>query len=291
MNKGTILLVDDDTHDTVLLKEHFEKAGQRVLMVVEGASALFLAREELPQSIILDLETPGLDAAALVKEVRSTPRTRHIHITLLTPRGEHEDKLAALSAGADEFLSKPVDVEELGLRVRNALRRAAFDNLMNPTTGLPGPRLIEEQLRGLLRCTEQGDWAIVRLSLRGFGPFGDAYGFLAGEEVLRFAAHLFSQGVNRLGTPQDFLGHSGGDNFIVITTPGQVEALTAQLTARFDDEIKTHYSFREREQGYLAFKDADGNEQHSPLMTLAVHTLTSADGPFYDIRELTQALG
>ena len=291
MNKGTILLVDNDVHDTELLRQHFEKAGQRVLMVVEAASALLLAREELPQSIILDLETPGLDAAALIKEVRSTPRTRHIHVTLLTPRGEHGDKLAALSAGADEFLSKPVDVEELGLRVRNALRRAAFDNLMNPITGLPGPRLIEDQLRGLLRRAEQGDWAILRLSLRGFGPFGDVYGFLAGEEVLRFAAHLFGQVVNRLGAPDDFLGHSGGDNFILVTTPGQVETLTAELMARFNDEVKTHYSFREREQGYLVFKDADGNEQHSPLMTLAVHTLTAADGPFYDIRELTQALG
>jgi len=290
VNKGTILLVDNDIHDTELLKQYFEKNGQRVLMVVEAASALMLARDELPQSIILDLETPGLDAAALIKEVRSTPRTRHIHITLLTPRGEHGDKLAALSAGADEFLSKPVDVEELGLRVRNALRRAAFDNLMNPTTGLPGPRLIEDQLRGLLRRAEQGDWAILRLSLRGFDSFSDVYGFLAGEEVLRFAAHLFAQIVNRLGAPEDFVGHSGSDNFILITMPGQVEALTAELAARFNDEVKTHYSFREREQGYLVFKDADGNEQRTPLMALAVHTLPAAVGPFYDIRVLTQAL-
>lgn len=290
MSKGTILIVDNDTHDTELLRQHFEQAGHRVLMAADGTAALSLARQELPQSIVLDLETPGLDAVALVKEVRATPRTRHIHITLLTPRGEHEDKLAALAAGADEFLSKPVDVEELGLRVRNALRRATFDNLMNPTTGLPGPRLIEDQLRGLLRRAEQSDWAILRLSLRGFGPFGDAYGFLAGEEVLRFAAHLLGRVVDRLGAPGDFIGHSGGDNFILITVAGQVEALTAELTARFNQEVKTHYSFREREQGYLVFQDADGHEQHTSLMTLAVHAITAADGPFYDIRELTQAL-
>ena len=291
MSKGSILIVATETADTQSLREYFEKAGHRALMAADGASALSLARLEFPQSIILDLDMPGLDAAALTKEVRSTPRTRHIHITLLTPRGEREDKLAALTAGADEFLSKPVDVEELGLRVRNALRRAAFDNLMNPTTGLPGPRLIEEQLRSLLRRGEQGGWAILRLSLRGFGPFGDVYGFLAGEEVLRFVAHLFGQTVDRLGTSDDFLGHSGGDSFILVTTTGLMEALAADLKAHFDDEVKTHYSFREREQGYLVFKDADGNDQRAPLMTLAVHTITFADGPFYDIRELTQALG
>lgn len=289
MSKGTILIVDNDTHDTELLRERLEKAGHSVLIAADGAGALSLARRELPQSLILDLETPGLDTAALIEEVRSTPRTRHIHVTLLTPHGEREDKLAALAAGADEFLSKPVDVEELGLRIRNALRRAAFDNLMNPTSGLPGPRLIEEQLRGLLHRTEPTDWVILRLWLNGWGPFSDVHGFLAAEEVLRFAAHLFGQVMDRLGTPDDFLGHSG-DNFILLTVAERVQALTDELSARFNQQVKAHYSFREREQGYLVLQDAGGNEQRAPLMTLAMRAITSRDGPFYDIRELTQAL-
>jgi len=289
MKQGTVLIIENDPHILELLQSYFEKASNRVLTVTDGTRASSLARQELPQSIVLDLDTPGLDAAALTKEMRASPRTRHIHITLLTPRGERDDKLAALTAGADEFLNKPVDVEELGLRVRNALRRAAFDNLTNPVTGLPGPRLIEEQVRSILH--RKVAWAIVRLSLNGFKPFGDMYGFLAGEEVLRFAAHVFGQSVEKLGAMDDFIGHSGGDSFIVITTPERVEALTAEVRARFDDGVKTHYSFREREQGYIVLKDADGNEQHAPLITLAVHTLTSADGPFSDIFELTQALG
>jgi len=289
MKQGTILIVQGDTHNLQLLRDHFEQAGYRVLTTSNGTHASALARQELPQSVILDLDTPELDAAALTRELRASPRTRHIHITLLTPRGEREDKLASLSAGADEFLNKPVDVEELGLRVRNALRRAAFDNLANPVTGLPGPRLIEEQLRSILR--RKTAWAIMRLSLNGFRPFGDVYGFLAGEEVLRFAAHLFGQTLERLGATDDFIGHSGGDSFVIITAPERVEPLSAEIGARFNEDVKTHYSFRERERGYLTLKDSDGNEQQVPLMTLSVHTLTSADGPFSDIFELTQALG
>jgi PleD family two-component response regulator len=289
MKQGTILIVQNDEHILSLLREHFERAGHHVLTTADGSQAAALARQELPQSVILDLDLPGLDAASVTKELRSSPRTRHIHITLLTPRGERNDKLSALSAGADEFLNKPVDVEELGLRVRNALRRAAFDNLMNPVTGLPGPRLIEEQLRGILR--RRTPWAIMRLSLNGLNPFSDVYGFLAGEEVLRFAAHILGQTVEKLGATDDFVGHSGGDSFVIITAPEWVEALSAEMRARFDEDVKMHYSFREREQGYLVCKDADGNDQRVPLMTLHVHTLTSADGPFSDIFELTQALG
>lgn len=293
MNKGTILIVqgNQDQDHTHALQAYLAQAGYRVLFIADQEAALMLARTEFPQSVILDLDTPGLDAAALIQQMRATPRTSHIHITLLTPRGEREDKLTALAAGADEFLAKPVDVEELGLRVRNALRRAMFDNLMNPVSGLPGPRLIEEQLRSLLRRAPGSEWAILRLSLNGFKQFGDVYGFLAGEEVLRFAAHLFGQSVDRLGTPDDFIGHNGGDSFVLITTPDRAAPLAAELCAHFDESVKAHYSFREREQGYLVLKDADGNERQAPLMTLAVHTMTNADGPFSDIRELTQALG
>ena len=144
-------------------------------------------------------------------------------------------------------------------------------------------------LRGLLRRTEQTDWVILRLWLNGWEPFTDVHGFLAAEEVLRFAAHLFGQVMDRLGTPDDFLGHSG-DNFILLTTAERVQALTAELSARFNQEVQAHYSFREREQGYLVFPDAGGSEQRAPLMTLAMRAITSSDGPFYDIRELTQAL-
>ena len=291
MKKGTILIIEHDAHHLQVLQDYFEKAGHRALTATEATNAPALIRLELPQAVILDLDTPGLDAAALTKELRASPRTRHIHIALLTPRGEREDKLAALAAGADEFLSKPVDVDELALRVRNALRRASFDNLANPVTGLPGPRLIEEQLRALLRRIDQEDWAILRLSLNGFKAFGDMYGFLAGEEVLRFAAQMFGQVVDRLGAPDDFIGHSGGDSFVIIGASGQMKTLADELCTRFAEGVKMHYSFRERERGYLVVKDSDGNEENVPLMTLSARLITSADGPFSDIRELTQALG
>jgi diguanylate cyclase (GGDEF)-like protein len=291
VKKGTILIIEHDAHHLQVLRDYFEKAGHRALTATDATNASAFIRLELPQAVILDLDTPGLDAAALTKELRASPRTRHIHIALLTPRGEREDKLAALAAGADEFLSKPVDVDELALRIRNALRRASFNNLTNPVTGLPGPRLIEEQLRALLRRIHQEDWAILRLSLNGFKAFGDMYGFLAGEEVLRFAAQMFAQVVDRLGAPDDFIGHSGGDSFVIVGSSGQMKTLADELCARFAEDVKTHYSFRDRERGYLVVKDSDGNEEHVPLMTLSARLITSADGPFSDIRELTQALG
>ncbi len=286
--KGGVLIVRANPFDTEPLREHFESGNYTVLVANNQEEALALTRRELPRSLIVDLGCQGLEINKLVDEIRNSPRTRHIHITLLVQRGERADKLGALTVGADEFMSKPVDVEELGLRIRNALRRATFDNLANPTTGLPGPRLIEEQLRLVLRRQDDA-WAMLRINIHHFGPFSDLYGFLAGEEVLRFAAHLFGQALDCLSTVDDFLGHSSADNFILITSTEKAPALIQDIAASFNEQVKTHYSFQERERGTIIIRSADGAETEAPLMTLNVRTITAADGPFSDIRELTQA--
>lgn len=283
--KGSVLLMLADELTSNRLRTYFASVDYVVLSAHSKDEALSAARQAQPKSIIIDLDVPDLDVVALCGELRATPRTRHIHITLLTPQARRDDRLQALSSGADEFMAKPVDAEELGLRLRNALRRAEFQNLVDPITGLPGPRLVDEQLRALLRRTD--DWALIRSSLRGFRAFSAAYGFLAGEEVLRFAAQVLAQVVEQVGAHQDFLAHAGGDNFIIVTTPDRAEALRGALAERFAAGVRMHYSFREREQGYLLVKTAE-SEERVPLMTLHTQMITSQQGPFYDLVELTQ---
>ncbi len=286
MTKGSVLIVPADETTLDLLRAYFASAQYAILTAHTKDEALHLARQSLPQAMIVDLDVPDVDVAALCQEVRSSPRTQHVHITLLTPHARHDDRLSALSSGADEFLSKPVDAEELGLRVRNALRRAEFQNLVDPVTGLPGSRLVEEQLRALLRKKEP--WTLVRANLRGFKAFTTVYGFLAGEEVLRFVAQSFMHVVAETGAPNDFLGHAGGDNFVVITLLDRGAPIRQALIERINNGILAHYSFRERERGYLIVKATDGTETQAPLMTLNAQLLTSEQGPFYDIMELTQ---
>jgi PleD family two-component response regulator len=281
--KGSVLLMLADELTANLLQAYFASSDYTVLSAQSRDEALSAVRQAQPKAIIIDRGVPDLDVMALCSELRATPRTQHIHITLLTPQARRDDRLQALSAGVDEFMVKPVDAEELGLRLRNALRRAEFQNLVDPITGLPGPRLIEEQLRALLHRTD--GWALIRSSLCGFRAFSAAYGFLAGEEVLRFAARILAQVVEQVGAHQDFLAHAGSDNFIIVTTLDRAEALCSALAERFNDGVRAHYSFREREQGYMLVKAA-GREEHVPLMTLNTQLITSQQGPFYDLMEL-----
>jgi diguanylate cyclase (GGDEF)-like protein len=206
------------------------------------------------------------------RNLRGNLRTSHIPIIFLTQRDERSDKIHGLELGADDYITKPFDLEELKLRVKNAMVRSRYESLTNATTGLPSGRLIEDQLRRLIR---RDNWGIIYVGIKGFGEFKDEYGFVAGEEVLRFAAMIMGRSVDNLGTSNDFIGHIGGDDFWIVAEKDSIERLTEDLRQRFDAEIGTHYDWKARQEGNL--------------MTLSIGVVTVDDGPFYDIREITEA--
>ena len=118
--------------------------------------------------------------------------------------------------------------------------------------------------------------------------FNEAYGFVAGDDVFRFAAMVLSDGVDERGTANDFIGHVGADDFLIIADEEHAEAIKGYVTERFKNEVGTFYSFRDRERGYIQLKDGEGGEKQVPLMTLAIGVVNSKTAHFADIREITE---
>jgi GGDEF domain-containing protein len=113
------------------------------------------------------------------------------------------------------------------------------------------------------------------------------YGFVAGDNVLRFCAMLIGEVVDETGTSSDFIGHAGGDNFIIITTENAAPSIKQRLKERFAEEVQTHYNFIDRQQGYMTVQANTGPEK-VPFMTLAVGIAAPSEFGFADIREITE---
>ncbi|HHS97809.1 MAG TPA: response regulator [Chloroflexi bacterium] len=286
MSEGRILIVEDDFDISNMLRIYFQSQGYEVSVAPRGEDALEMCRQQLPNVVVLDIMLPDIDGYEVCRRLRSNLRTSHIPIIFLTQKDERSDKIHGLELGADDYITKPFDVEELKLRVRNAMARATYESLTNPTTGLPSAKLIEEQLRRLMR---RDDWGILYIGINGLDAFTEVYGFVAGDEVLRYTAMVIGESVDAVGTPDDFIGHVGGDDFLIITEKSLVEPLVKDLERRFSEGIGTHYDFKARQQGYIVVRDDEGNERKVGLMTLAIGVITSDDGPFTDIREITEA--
>jgi PleD family two-component response regulator len=286
MSQGRILVVEDDVDIANLLRIYFQSQGFDVAVVQKAKEALDVCRQRLPEVVILDIMLPDMDGYDVCRQMRATTRTSHIPIIFLTQKDERSDRIQGLELGADDYITKPFDVEELKLRVKNAINRARYESLTSPATGLPSGRLVEEQLRQLLR---RDDWAIIFIGIEGFSAFSEAYGFMAGEDLLRSTAMLLSEVVDSTGDEEDFLGHVGHDDFIIITTKARVQPVARAVDEGFDAEVGTHYDWLTRQRGYLIVEDEAGHEVRVQLMKLAIGAVTADDGPFADIREITEA--
>ncbi|MDX1436772.1 MAG: response regulator, partial [Anaerolineales bacterium] len=280
-----ILIVEDDLDISNMLRIFFEGNGYEVDVALRGSEALEKTRQGLPHLIVLDIMLPDLDGYEVCRELRTTTRTSHIPVIFLTQKDERSDKLQGLELGADDYITKPFDIEELKLRVQNAISRSERESLTDPRSGLPSGRLIEEQLRHIIG---KADWTYLDIRLSNFEPFRESYGFVAADDALRFTAILISEVVENFGTMDDFIGHPGNDNFIVITKPGSANQIRERVRARFDEEIQSHYNFIDREQGFITAVDDASDPVRYPLMTMSIGQVSPSEYEFADIREITE---
>jgi diguanylate cyclase (GGDEF)-like protein len=285
MGKARLLVVEDDIDIGNMLKIYFSGMDFDVDVAVRGSDALEKTKQVLPHLIVLDIMLPDIDGYEVCRNLRTSMRTSHIPVIFLTQKDERSDKLQGLELGADDYITKPFDIEELKLRVQGAIRRSERESLTDPRSGLPAGRLIEEQLRRIIR--EKG-WALLDARVNNFDSFKDVYGFVAGDDVLRFTAMLIGEVVDELGTTSDFIGHAGGDNFIIITNESKADSIKTRLKERFDQEVQTHYNFMDRQQGFVNAPTADGTTVKVPFMTMSVGVVSPSAHSFADIREITE---
>ena len=285
MGNARLLVTEDDIDIANMLKIYFTGLKFDVDVANRGEEALEKVKQVLPHLIVLDIMLPDIDGYEVCRRLRTSTRTSHIPVIFLTQKDERSDKLQGLELGADDYITKPFDIEELKLRVTGAIRRSERESLTDPRSGLPAGRLIEEQLRRIIR---EKEWALLDLRVNNFEAFKDVYGFVAGDDVMRFAAMMIGEVVDELGTTSDFIGHAGGDNFIIITTIEAAPNIRQRLKERFANEVLTHYNFIDRQQGYIQSPKPEGGFEKVGFMTLSAGLVSPSLHSFADIREITE---
>lgn len=285
MGKPRLMIVEDDLDIANMLSIYFNSQGYEVDWASHGRMALEKIRQIIPHLIILDIILPDIDGYEVCRSLRLNLRTSHIPVIFLTRRDELADKLKGLELGADDYITKPFDIDELRLRVQNALQRAQRESLTDPNSGLPCGRMIEEQLR---RSIQQNGWALLDVRINHFEQFKDVYGFIAANDVLRFTAVLLGEVMDELGAADDFVGHAGGDNFVVITRRAAAGLIKKRLKDRFAKEVRSHYNFLDRQRGYMLIPTRVGEMVPTPFMSVSIGIVSPETHQFSDIREITE---
>ncbi len=273
---GRVLVADDD-HDIARFVElNLTLEGFQVEVVHDGQAALEAALREPPDLVLLDVMMPHLDGVEVLRRLRANAATTALPVVLLTAKSMSADKVVGLTAGADDYIVKPFDTLELLARVHTTLRRTAEVRSASPLTGLPGNHRIGLEIAA--RAESGVPYAVCHVDLDEFKSFNDAYGFLRGDRLLLDLSACLQAAAAQVGEPPVFVGHVGGDDFIVVCTPTQAEPLGQRLVATFDREVRTHYDDADLERGWLEAVDRRMELRRHPIVSVSVGVAWCVDG-------------
>jgi diguanylate cyclase (GGDEF)-like protein len=268
-----ILVVEDDPFIARLLEVELGACGYAVRVATDGDEGLEAALARCPDLVLADVMMPRMDGFELVRRLRGDPRTEAVSIILLTAKGMQADKLAGLTAGADDYIVKPFDNEELLARVAGVLRRAEYMRSQSPLTGLPGNVRIEDEIQARVDLGQP--FALLYLDVDNFKAFSDRYGFLRGDQALRSTAQLIRDVAKAVGGGGTFVGHIGGDDFVVVCDPERAEAVAREVIRRFDELSPTLYDEGDRQRGGIDAEDRQGSPRHFPLISISIGIATT----------------
>jgi diguanylate cyclase (GGDEF)-like protein len=273
--RPTVLVVDDDAVLREIIGTNLELGGFDVLSAPDGPSALALLDDRLPDVVVLDVVMPLMDGYATLGRIRRHATASHVPVIVLTGGGaDTTEPVKSLEAGADDFISKPFSPQEMLARVRAKVRRANVDSSLQPLTRLPGNIAIEHEVRRRFEAREP--WAVIYADLDNFKAFNDHYGFVHGDDAIRLVSSTMSDTIKRIGEESDFLGHIGGDDFIIVTSPQRAENLARTVAETFDRDVPALYTAADRKNGWIAAKDRRGNNVRFPLMSLSLAIVTQS---------------
>ncbi len=260
MDKPKILIVEDDLDLAEMLNAYFRVQNYDVLTAAWGKDALDISQDVNLSLVVLDIRLPDIDGYEVCRQLRLQRRTHDVPIIFLTEKRDRVDKLQGLELGVVDYITKPFDIQELRLRVRNAIARVARQTSTNPVTDLPENDLIEDKLSELLSAPES--WALLMIGLTRLSDFREEYGFVAADDVLRAVTLMIRNAVREHGREEDFVGHLGPEEFVIISVPDKIEQIRERIETRIRQSREYFYPLKDRERA----RSADG-ESHLRLRT------------------------
>jgi diguanylate cyclase (GGDEF)-like protein len=284
VSKIRILIAEDEANLREVLRIQLEFAGFDVIEARDGAEAVALATQELPDLIVSDVMMPEMDGYGVVKRLRGAFATRHIPIIMLTAKSEMTDKIQGLQGGANDYVTKPWEHRELLLRIRNVLDWSQQQRAASPLTGLPGNLSINDEIHHRLASGQP--FAMLQIDVDFFKAYNDHYGYARGDEAIKTLSRILVDSAHRLGGDDSFVGHIGGDDFVILTSPECAEAIGQSVIDRFKDAVRALYDAEDRERGYVEVPNRRHVVERFPLMSITLALVSTDRTPVTHLAQL-----
>lgn len=268
-----ILVIDDDLQIARFLTTALEAEGYSVIEANRGEDGVDLASVHNPALILLDMVLPDMDGFEVCRRISHDLSLKHIPVIALTAHDTARARLTEAIDSIDDYIFKPFDVTDLLTRVKLSLKRTRSMTESSPLTGLPGNVAIQDEL--MKKIDQKRRFALLYVDLDEFKAFNDHYGFLRGDEAIKLLARCVSRTMQAHTQDNSFLGHIGGDDFIVMIEPELSEPLAKSICEGWDSEVSGLYDDADGEKGYIEVADRRSQVHKFPLMTVSIGIVTN----------------
>ncbi|MDQ2085395.1 response regulator [Herbivorax sp. ANBcel31] len=275
MFKKKILIIEDTGFMRKLISDILIDSDYDVVTASTGPQGIQRVREEKPDLVLLDVVMPGMDGFEVCKVLREDESNNLMPIIMLTAQENEDDKLEGLEIGADDYIIKPFNSRELVSRVRNTLKRIDRNRWANPLTGLRGNIEIQTEINQRIATSKM--FAVIYCDLDNFKAYNDVYGFASGDRVIKLTADVLIDCTHTHGNSSDFIGHIGGDDFVIITTPDKVDVISKNIIRDLDIKIKELYCKEDVDRGYIVTSNRQGQIMKFPIVSISLSVVTNEE--------------
>ena len=276
--KPIILIVDDEKNNIDLLV-NLLKTDYDIIVAKSGKQALKLSNSKnLPDLILLDIIMPEMDGYEVCKHLKSNKTTKDIPVIFITAMTEDQDEFKGIELGAVDYITKPIRPTIVRVRVKSHIQRyLALKELerlnklaldANPSTGLPGNNSIADAITSALDNNKKV--CVIHADLDHFKAYNDKYGFVRGDDVIRFTADLFKNIFNEMKSDDAFIGHIGGDDFVVISESSNCQSVAETIIKRFDNGIRQFYNAKDLNIEGFESTNRSGDKKFFPIMSISL---------------------
>lgn len=274
MCAASLLVVEDNKDLNALVTEFFQGEGYTVHSALTGEDGVELSRANRIDLVLLDIRLPDIDGYVVFAKLREHPPTQNTPVILLTERRDRSTRLQGLEMGVVDYITKPFDVHELRLRVRNALSRSLMRKSANPVTELPLVVETDRKLKDLI--VSSSEWAVIELSLGSLDRFRTEYGFIAGADLLRAVAITLRSVLRDLDLTDSFAGHLTTEDIALVIPVSRASQVMSEINGRLSDMLPRFLPPKAREQTERPVKVQMARIDHNTSTVTDIESLKDA---------------
>ena len=278
-----IYIIDDDESSILVFNKLFENDKEYKFISVKS-DQIDIALKNIPSIIIINEDAIEVDIVELCKKIRIDDDNSITPIIVVSSNSEKEHRIQILKESVEYDIKKPVNAQYLYYTIKNLGRLITINRRISPLTGLPGNVQIHAELKK--RISNKEEFSVLYLDLDNFKAYNDIYGFLKGDEIIKFTADTIMTSIHSLIPNNSFIGHIGGDDFIAIVPTLNCEDVCKDIIANFDANVVRFFTEDDVEKGYIEVANRKGVIEQFPLTSISIGVVEADMGRFANILEI-----